>query len=240
MNTAVIRILVAHGTMAGELLAEALKSSFTVVARATTAMEAMENIGATSADVALIAASLQDGHLGGFRALRGIRENYPDVRCVMLLERCDRELVVDAFRAGAKGVFSSAQSEFQLLRKCITAVHAGQVWANSHELNYLLDAFSSQPSPLQVQDVNGTQLLTKREEQVVRLLAEGLTNREIAKELSLSTHTIKNYLFRIFDKLGVSTRVELVMYAVNCTKMAATPVSTSQFSAKTVSYSNAS
>jgi DNA-binding NarL/FixJ family response regulator len=61
-------------------------------------------------------------------------------------------------------------------------------------------------------------LLTKREEDVVRLLAEGLQNRDIARELKLSEHTVKNYLFHIFDKLGVSSRVELVLYAVSCTK----------------------
>jgi DNA-binding NarL/FixJ family response regulator len=214
MNPA-IRIIIAHGAMAGELLAAALKSSFTVVARATTATEAVEHIRTMSTNIALIAASLQDGHLSGFRALRAIRENYPDVRCVMLLERSDRDLVVDAFQGGAKGIFCSAQSEFKLLCKCIATVHAGQIWATSQELTYLLDAFSNQPSPPRVHSVNGAQLLTKREEQVVHLLAEGLTNREIAKELGLSPHTIKNYLFRIFDKLGVSTRVELVMYAVN-------------------------
>jgi DNA-binding CsgD family transcriptional regulator len=61
-------------------------------------------------------------------------------------------------------------------------------------------------------------LLTKREEEVVRLVAEGMQNREIAKELKLSEHTIKNYLFHIFEKLGVSSRVELVLYAVSSAK----------------------
>ncbi len=61
----------------------------------------------------------------------------------------------------------------------------------------------------------GTNLLTPREEQVVALVAEGLGNREIARELNLSEHTIKKYLYRIFEKLGISTRVELVLYAVN-------------------------
>jgi DNA-binding NarL/FixJ family response regulator len=61
----------------------------------------------------------------------------------------------------------------------------------------------------------GRQLLTPREEQVVALVAEGLSNRNTARELNLSEHTIKKYLFRIFDKLGISSRVELVLYAVN-------------------------
>ena len=64
-------------------------------------------------------------------------------------------------------------------------------------------------------NANGNTLVTPREEQVVALVAEGLSNREIAQELGLSEHTVKKYLFRIFDKLGISTRVELVLYAVN-------------------------
>jgi DNA-binding NarL/FixJ family response regulator len=58
-------------------------------------------------------------------------------------------------------------------------------------------------------------LLTGREEQVVALVSDGLSNREVARELSLSEHTVKKYLFRIFDKLGISTRVELVLYAMS-------------------------
>ena len=77
-----------------------------------------------------------------------------------------------------------------------------------------MDLISEVPS-LRVLNSRGTSLLTPREEQVVALVAEGLGNRLIAGELNLSEHTIKKYLFRIFEKLGVSTRVELVLYAVN-------------------------
>jgi DNA-binding NarL/FixJ family response regulator len=77
-----------------------------------------------------------------------------------------------------------------------------------------MDHISEVPS-LRVLNSAGNDLLTPREEQVVALVAEGLGNREIAIELNLSHHTIKKYLFRIFDKLGISTRVELVLYAVN-------------------------
>jgi DNA-binding NarL/FixJ family response regulator len=64
-------------------------------------------------------------------------------------------------------------------------------------------------------NVGGSNLLTKREEGVVHLVAEGLTNREISHQLNLSEHTVRNYLFRIFNKLGTSTRVELALYANN-------------------------
>ena len=68
--------------------------------------------------------------------------------------------------------------------------------------------------PFRFEDSNGVKLLTKRERDVARLVAEGLTNRDIAKQLGLSEHTVRNYLLKVFDKLGVSTRVELVLYCL--------------------------
>jgi DNA-binding NarL/FixJ family response regulator len=93
-------------------------------------------------------------------------------------------------------------------------VHRGQIWATAEQVDYLIDIVSQVPS-LRVVNADGNTLVTPREEQVVALVAEGLSNRQIAEELGLSEHTVKKYLFRIFDKLGISTRVELVLYAVN-------------------------
>ena len=90
----------------------------------------------------------------------------------------------------------------------------GQIWASAEQIDYLVDLVSQVPS-LRVVNVQGTTLLTPREEQVVALVAEGLSNRDIAGELALSEHTVKKYLFRIFDKLGISSRVELVLYALS-------------------------
>jgi DNA-binding NarL/FixJ family response regulator len=135
---------------------------------------------------------------------------------VILLDNEDRKLTVDAFRAGASGVFCPSQSSFKMLCRCVDRVHSGQLWAKRSELVQVMEAFS-QLEPLQVVTPDGLRLLTKREEEVVRLLADGLQNREIARELNLSEHTIKNYLFHIFDKLGVSSRVEVVLYAASRT-----------------------
>lgn len=87
------------------------------------------------------------------------------------------------------------------------------MWANSQQLGYILEALSL-TMPVRLQDARGMNLLSKREETVVRQVAEGMTNREISVRLKLSEHTVRNYLFRIFDKLGVSTRVELVLYCL--------------------------
>ena len=133
---------------------------------------------------------------------------------VLLLDHYDRESALCAFRAGARGIFCFADHPFRMLFKCIHRVHQGQVWASSDQLQDLIAAISQVPS-LRVVDASGLKLLTLREEQVVALVSDGLSNREIARELNLSEHTIKKYLFRIFDKLGISSRVELVLYAVN-------------------------
>jgi DNA-binding NarL/FixJ family response regulator len=101
-----------------------------------------------------------------------------------------------------------------MLCKCIQCVFRGEVWINSRQMNYVLDAFSEVPT-LRAVNSTGRSLLTPREEQVVALVADGLTNRAVASELGLSEHTIKKYLLRIFDKVGISSRVELVLYAMS-------------------------
>ena len=145
--------------------------------------------------------------------LRRLHLRYPEVHKVVLLDTYDRDLVVNVFRSGAKGLFCFADSPFRLLCKCIHAVQQGQLWVNNTQLQYVVDALAQVPS-LRMVNARGLKLLTPREEQVVALVADGLSNREVAGELNLSEHTVKKYLFRIFDKLGISSRVELVLYAV--------------------------
>jgi DNA-binding NarL/FixJ family response regulator len=216
-------LLATPRVMTSELMVAALrrKKHFRVVDSATTVKDVLESAQGANLDVALIAASLFDGPLSGFGALRQIRELHPDLKTVILLDNCESGLVVDAFRAGARGVFNLWRANFRSLCRCVESVHAGQIWANSKELSEVMEAFT-QLAPIQVVNAEGMRLLTKREEDVVRLLAEGLQNRDIARELNLSEHTVKNYLFHIFDKLGVSSRVELILYAVSSTKRSQT------------------
>ena len=145
--------------------------------------------------------------------VRSLHLTHPEIAKILLLDNSDRDTVLNAFRSGVRGLFSFADSPFRLLCKCIQCVHQGQVWASNQDMEYLIEAVTQVPS-LRVVNNHGIKLLTPREEQVVALVADGLSNRGVARELGLSEHTIKKYLFRIFDKLGVSTRVELVLYAV--------------------------
>ena len=143
--------------------------------------------------------------------MREIRAQSPTTRIIVLLDASERAAVIEAFRAGAQGVFCRTEP-FRLLGKCIQCVNEGQVWVSGTELQYLLEALA-QPTFASLETTDGS-LLSARETDVVRCLVEGLTNREIAHRLKLTEHTVKNYLFRIFDKLGVSSRVEVVLYAL--------------------------
>jgi DNA-binding CsgD family transcriptional regulator len=137
----------------------------------------------------------------------------PSTRAVLLPDSSKDEAILQAFRAGARGVLGRNES-MELLAKCVRSVHQGQIWANSHHIAIAMGALANSPTVRAV-NAEGMNLLSERELQVVRCLSEGLTNQEIAKRLKLSQHTIKNYLFRIFDKLGVSSRVELLFMSLS-------------------------
>jgi len=199
--------------MNSQLLAAALERDkrFHVLEPVSGAQEITAAVVKERPAVVVISAEVDEDPRKGFSIAREIQGLRSDTRVVMLLDNSERNQVVEAFRAGARGVFCRSES-LKLLAKCIHCVSQGQVWANSHELRYLLDALG-EAMPMRVIDARGAALISRREQEVVRCVAEGLSNREIAQRLGLTEHTVKNYLFRIFDKLGVSKRVEVVLYA---------------------------
>lgn len=208
------RILVADAVaMSCQLLVDALLRSkrFDAIA-ATTPEEVVLALDRDRFDVVLISTSFSPEPLDGLRFVSEIRDLYRDVSIVVLLDTVERSLVVEAFRCGAYGVFSRSDS-FQALCKCILCVQEGQVWASSAELQFVLEALVN-PIPIETRGLPNSRPLSKREDEIAHMVAEGFSNREISERLELSEHTIKNYLFRVFEKLGVSTRVELTLYAL--------------------------
>jgi DNA-binding NarL/FixJ family response regulator len=216
----IIEILIAcPKNLASELLVAALSgnSRFRIVAHAASGSEILDALNNYRPDVVLLEDETP-GDLGGaIEVLSLLRRSDHDVKPIVLLEGRDRHRIVECFRMGAKGVFSKGSADFKLLCKCVDCIYRGQIWASSEELSWVIGALAestSRPSPQRVVNAQGQNLLSKREEDVVSLLMEGHSNREIAQSLKLSEHTIKNYLFRIFDKLGVSSRTELLLYAM--------------------------
>jgi two-component system nitrate/nitrite response regulator NarL len=220
-----IRVLVAVNTrIQTQLLAEALgrDPQLNVLGAPESDPELIHTAAAHSTEVAIIGCCLEEQPLRGIEVLRNLRAAHPSVQPVMLLDSSRRELVLEAFRAGAKGVLGRHES-IETLADCVRQVHSGRAWAGAQEMAYALEALASTPNVRAV-SANGLSLLSKRELDVVRSLAEGLTNREIAARLGLSQHTIKNYLFRVFDKLGVSSRIELLFLTLSQPAVFAQPV----------------
>ena len=206
-----VSIVVADGTrIHTQLLADALRNDhgLQVVAEASNSAELLAAITRVPIDVVVISHNLdnQPGH--GAQVLREMRALRPLIKGVILLDSSKPQEVLECFRAGARGIFSK-QERLESLCKCIRAVHEGQIWARGVDLDHVLDALAQSPL-VRATNHKGIELLSERERQVIQHVAGGMSNREIAQALHLSPHTVKNYLFRIFDKLGVSSRTELL------------------------------
>jgi DNA-binding NarL/FixJ family response regulator len=212
-----VSVLVADSNrMQAQLLTSALRrrSEFRITTCPMDMTSLLRAVAAKPPRVVLLSPVASLTNAENMAVLRQFHLAHREVTKIVLVESCDRALVVSAFRSGARGVFSLSDASLRLLFRCIQRVAGGQIWANTEQMNYLLELIAEVPS-LRVFNSKGDDLLTPREEQVAALVAEGLGNREIARELALSEHTVKKYLFRTLEKLGISTRVELVLYAVN-------------------------
>jgi DNA-binding NarL/FixJ family response regulator len=212
----IVTIAVADSTrIHTQLLAEAMRNDqgLQVVASASCSADLLAAVSRVPIDVAVIGHNLDDKSGRGTDVLREMRALRPHIKGVILLDSARPEDVLDCFRAGAKGIFSKHE-RLESLCKCIHSVHEGQIWARSLELDLALDALANSPV-VRATNHKGLDLLTARERQVTQCLASGMTNRDIADSLGLSPHTVKNYLFRIFDKLGVSSRTELLYLAMS-------------------------
>lgn len=216
------RVLVvdADGVTARLLAADLLSQQQFEAVECSSSLERFEDtLSPTSASLLLLSLRRQDLVSDAVNALKRARDRCPQIRSIVLSDGSRQELISEVFRAGARGFFDREAYDPRLLSRCLLCVWAGQIWANSEQLSSVLESFanlSSRPSDSK----RGLEFLTPRERDVVRLVSLGLANREVAHELGLSAHTVKNYLFSAFDKIGVSSRAELILYVVS---RAATP-----------------
>ena len=204
-----IRVLIADSTrMGSQLLADVLQREgrFKVVACAAIWDEVLAALPA-SPEVIVLAVNF--GKTGGGLEIPARIAGQPCPALLILLDNAaDPELIVQAFRAGARGVFSRAQSLSEMC-KCIECLARGEIWATGEQINYILEGLKHSVVPRFLNGA-GMSLLSRREQEVVRYLCDGLTNRDIARALGLSEHTVKNHLLRIYAKLGVDKRMEVM------------------------------
>src|SRR5450755_1424520 len=204
------RILIAdRNRMGNQLLAESLGRDprFEIVASAAPA-EILSVVTNLQPDLVLISADFDGAAKKGLQVARTLKGRNPSVGIVILLEASTRESVIAAFRCGAAGVFSRSES-LSDLACCIERVSRGEIGANKSHSEFLLEALRSAPSCEGI-EAGKIDQLSRRELQVAEHAAQGESKKQIADQLGLSEHTVKNYLFHVFEKLGVSNRFELL------------------------------
>ena len=209
-NATLRALIVDRDSMSSQLLADSLVRNLQCQAAAVASTDLLKTISVRDAGLVVIGAELKYGKGNGLTLARVVSQSYPQIDLVVLLDHVSRTSVIEAFRSGARGVFSRQQS-MQDFHDCVEHVRKGFIWAGRKESNILLGVLKSVPAPVISSD-GGVHPLTTRELQVVQKAAQGKTNRTIAQELNLSEHTVKNYLFRAFEKIGVSSRIELLFY----------------------------
>jgi len=211
-----IRVVLAENNLihAG-LLANAIARDrcLEVVYSTCTSLALLSQVPLLQPDVLVLSASLDEQPEGGIEILRTLRNIDSGVKVVILLDRSVADQVVKAFRFGARAIFCR-NSPVKQLSRCIRVVNQGQIWASNEELKFVFQALAGSPFS-HATNSPSISLLPNRERDVVRCLAEGMSNREIAERLRISPNTVKNYLFKIFDRLGVSSRVELLFYLMS-------------------------
>jgi DNA-binding NarL/FixJ family response regulator len=180
-----------------------------VVGEAGTGEDTIRILSKVKPDVLLL--DLRMPGKDGLGVLEEMNGNTVQTRVILVTEGESEHDVVRAMRLGARGVVWK-QSASALLLKSIRKVHAGEIWLDNRMTAELIDAFKkSSESGVRREKP----LLSPREREIVQLVAQGFRNREIAEKLFISEQTVKNHLHNIFDKLGVSDRLELALYAIH-------------------------
>ena len=218
-----IRVLIAdRNRMSNQLLAESLGRDprFEIVALASP-FDILSMVATLRPHVILISADFDGSAKKGLQIARTINVRDPAVRIVVLLETSTPESVIGAFRCGALAAFCRTESLSDLY-SCIERVSRGEIWASPAHSAFLVEALRSAPSCEGI-EAGKLDQLSRREFQVVEHAAQGGSNKQIAERLGLSEHTVKNYLFNVFEKLGVSNRMELLFLLFKCHVQAASP-----------------
>jgi DNA-binding NarL/FixJ family response regulator len=188
-----------------------LQPGFVVVGEAADGIEAVGRTQELKPDVLLL--DLAMPRMNGLEVLKELAELNKDVRTVLLTAAIEREETVQALRLGARGVVLK-ESATEMLYKCVRAVMAGEFWVGHERIDDLMRTLR-QIERAPGREVPPASRLTPREYEVIAAIVEGASNKDIGRELGLSEQTVKNHLSNIFDKLGVSTRLELALYAVH-------------------------
>ncbi len=188
----------------------ALEEDFEVVAEARDGKEVLDILQKDEPDVLLL--DLKMPGLDGLATLQRLQAQKTKTRVIVLTASDDESEYVQAMKFGTSGIVLK-QTATELLIKSIRKVHAGEIWLDSRTTAAVMKQFAS-PADAAAKDRERSPL-SQREREIVVLVAQGFKNKEIAERMFISEQTVKNHLHNIFDKLGVSDRLELALYAIH-------------------------
>lgn len=193
-----------------------LEDDFEVVGEAGDGREVLERVQELDPDVLLL--DLRMPNLDGLAALQALQQTNKRTRVIVLTASEDKNEFVQAMKLGCSGIVLK-QTAPDLIVKSIRKVHGGEIWLDSHTTAAVMRQFST---GLESSGSNSTAKggrerspLSTREREIVALVAQGYKNKEMAEKMFISEQTVKNHLHNIFDKLGVSDRLELALYAIH-------------------------
>jgi DNA-binding NarL/FixJ family response regulator len=187
----------------------ALEDDIRVVGQAETLAQTQSAAAKFTADVLIFEAALTPNPVEAVTDL--LRQN-PRLRVVVVTPGADEELTLDLFRRGVHGILSR-EVEPELLVECLRKVVAGETWLDPQGVRWVMEAYRNQTnrpagSRLKVQ-------LTPKETLIVSCVTQGMKNKEIALRVGTTEQVVKNYLRKVYDKLGVADRLELALYCLN-------------------------
>lgn len=196
-----------------QLLADVIERQcrFQVAAYPINSTSALCAIQQIHPDLVLISPCLEDGTRSGLQVAQSVHASGANSRIVMLIGSGDREIVLESFRCGARGVLSVNDST-QDLCKCMVAVLRGDIWVSSTHLTYLVEAFAETRASVLL-DLRNRRALTQCEDEILQCLAAGLTNRQIGSRLKVPENQIRKHISGMLQKTGVSSRAELALHA---------------------------
>ncbi|MEO8026770.1 MAG: response regulator transcription factor [Bryobacteraceae bacterium] len=194
----------------------ALEEDFDIVGEAGDGREVLDRVTELDPDVLLL--DLRMPNLDGLSALQALQTANKRVKVIVLTASEDKNEFVQAMKLGCSGIVLK-QTAPELIVKSIRKVYAGEIWLDSHTTAAVMRQFSTNAdgSVNQGSGKGGRERnpLSAREREIVALVAQGYKNKEMAEKMFISEQTVKNHLHNIFDKLGVSDRLELALYAIH-------------------------
>ncbi len=211
-STPAIRIILADSQAiyrVGMRKVFALEDDIRVVAQAETLPNLYSALHRFPTDVVVLEGQLISGTVD---AIPELVRRAPDAKLIVQVTESDETNTVELYRRGVRGVVPRSISP-DLLIKCVRKIAAGETWIDNQSISWVIDAYRSQASTLT--NPRSQPKLSKKELAIISCITRGMRNKEIAYQIGTTEQVIKNYLRKVYDKLGVSDRLELALYCLH-------------------------